>query len=130
MSMEVSKAAGAKSPVSFPSRAFKGQLRAKRHIAVQYVAPAADWRRDERHTALFGRLYIHSHAGYTPTSTPSPHRHDFPLVFFRCPVYGGVDRGEHTISRCPNKENWITPGLTSPEATPRLSVPSAVEETV
>lgn len=107
-------------PFGFPTGAFKGQLRTKRHLAVQYIACTADGRKDERDTTLFGGLYIHSHThrhthtGYTLTSTLLPTVLSFHLIF--CwPVYGGVDRGEHTISWCPNKENWITPGLTSPE---------------
>lgn len=57
---------------------------------------------------------------HTLLSAPSfmsnpPHNCCDSPSYFCWPVCGEVDRGEHTISRRPNTENWITPGLTSSE---------------
>lgn len=72
-------------PFSFPTGAFKGQLRTKRYIAVQYIACPADRRKDKGDTTLFAGLYIHSHTHthrlYSPFD-PSPHRFEFPSYFF------------------------------------------------
>lgn len=54
-------------PLGIPTGAFKGQLRTKRHISVYYIACWGDWRKDERNTAMFGELYIHSSLWHTHT---------------------------------------------------------------
>lgn len=96
-------------------------------LSVQLTGEQLKWQH------CLGRLYIHSHSHTHRLHTgvtPARHCCEVPSYFSAALYMEGVDRGEHTISWCPNKENWITPGLTSPEATPRLSVPCAVERTV
>lgn len=111
-------------PLGIPTGAFKGQLRTKRHIGVQYIACSDNWRKDGRDTTLCCDLLnyasthasTHTHTGYSPPLSLRPFSALLWVSILFCwPVCGGVDRGEHTISRRPNTENWITPGLTSSE---------------
>lgn len=120
MMVEAYRAPGAKSPLRAASTGGpSGVSRERRGSSAELTGghSAID-------TTSFGGLYIHSRAGLHCHADPfsAPAALSSPSYFMLTCIWRGVDRGEHTISRCPNKENWITPGLTSPGATPRLSV--------
>lgn len=110
--------------IQTPSGAFKGHLRAASHISVQCISCMV-WKKDETYNLVLGDYtYVLSHTHRLLFVSPSlthinpPHCCCASPSYFCWPVCAEVDRGEHTISRRPNTENWITPGLTSLGATP------------
>lgn len=70
-------------------------------------------RMEETQPCVVDYTYIHSQTQVIYSLSRQPLVS--PSYFFCWPAYGRVDRGEHTISWRQNAENWITPGLTSPE---------------